>query len=500
MPALGLSYESLLAVLKRQPELEVTILKGLDVRAGALSNFDVFMVPGGSGKREASSLKESGGEQIKRFVYNGGCYVGTCAGCYLASNAADYLGLLPLGIRDRRHWFRGKTILPIEFTQAGADVFGVSPGITGILYHNGPILDYRQAASDPRLQENAVALSFFRGEIVGRGGTRGAMLGAPAMVLSRYGKGLVLGISPHPEQTPSLNRIIPHALHWLTDHVDKPGPAAALIGFSVQQSTSVSRTVLSATTGSNPQRQGAIAGSAKATGRSSSSTLSPKIWQEANWIWQNAERAHYAHVRGPAGEQVRQTSAGRVSAIDDCSGFVSFVLAEVAPRHYRKVARTEPGWPYPQAKAYVRFFQSLADQPVRGWISIPKAADLQPGDLIAWKKAPNAQQHHGKGNSGHVMIVSAAPRIIGHNSDESLLEVEVIDSSSVRHFPAETLPPHAGQSVRDGLGKGKVRLVLDDNGIAIGYWEGTYWGEGHREIAGPSYTKEIAFARLASLQ
>jgi glutamine amidotransferase-like uncharacterized protein len=220
----GPSFKNLAAVLRRRSDIHMTILNGADVREGALSRFDVFMVPGGSGRKEANSLEAQGETEIKRYVRNGGCYVGICAGCYLASNATDYLGLLPVGIRDRRHWFRGEATLPIEFTGPGADVFGVERPMAKIVYHNGPVLDCRPLFENKQLAEKMVPLAFFRGEIVGRGGERGVMKDAPAMVLARYGRGFVLGISPHPEQTPPLQKIIPHALHWLCEHVETESP------------------------------------------------------------------------------------------------------------------------------------------------------------------------------------------------------------------------------------------------------------------------------------
>lgn len=215
----GPCFRDLVAVLRKQPDIHMTILNGEDVRQGALSHFDVFMVPGGAGRREARSLEATGEAEVKRFVQDGGCYVGTCAGCYLASNAKGYLGLLPVGIRDRAHWQRGKTTLPIEFTPAGEEVCGVERPMANIVYHNGPVLDCRQAFEDPQLAQNLVPLAYFRDEIVAPGGQPGVMKGAPAMVLGRYGKGFVLGISPHPEQTPQLHKIIPRFLHWLCDNV-----------------------------------------------------------------------------------------------------------------------------------------------------------------------------------------------------------------------------------------------------------------------------------------
>jgi glutamine amidotransferase-like uncharacterized protein len=225
----GPSGTSLVKVLKRCENIRVSLLDGADIREGALDRFDVFMAPGGSGRGEARSLEESGREEVKRYVRNGGCYVGICAGCYLATNATDYLGLLPVGIRDRRHWHRGKAVLPIEFTAAGKAVLGMEERRARIVYHNGPVLNCEHALEAPELMKNFVPLAYFRDEIVARGGERGVMKGAPAMVLARYGKGLVLGISPHPEQTKPLNRILPHALEWLHAHVDKPGTIRELV-------------------------------------------------------------------------------------------------------------------------------------------------------------------------------------------------------------------------------------------------------------------------------
>ncbi len=215
----GGSYDALAEVLRRYEDtIHTTVLKADDVQDGALKNFDVFIVPGGSARKEAHSLDEHGRAEIIRYVKNGGSYIGICAGCYLATNGPKYLGLLPVGVRDKKHWFRGKALLPIEFTKFGGEVFGVSAGEAKIEYHNGPILDCRKAFADPQLSKEFVPLAYFRGEIVAPGGEVGVMNGAPAMVLAQYGKGLVMGLSPHAERTPALNKILPSAIRWLCEH------------------------------------------------------------------------------------------------------------------------------------------------------------------------------------------------------------------------------------------------------------------------------------------
>jgi hypothetical protein len=76
--------------------------------------------------------------------------------------------------------------------------------------------------------------------------------------------------------------------------------------------------------------------------------------------------------------------------------------------------------------------------------------------------------------------------------------IHVLDSSSVSHFGKQQLPPKAQppQQQRDGVGIGDIRLVLDRDGTPNRYWEGSYWGEGQREIKAPSKSTDIHFARL----
>jgi hypothetical protein len=80
------------------------------------------------------------------------------------------------------------------------------------------------------------------------------------------------------------------------------------------------------------------------------------------------------------------------------------------------------------------------------------------------------------------------------------VQIRVLDSSGVRHFPPESLPPLAHQSTREGLGKGEIRLILDDDEKVVGYWEGTYSETKRKPIVRPTYASAIGFARLVSLQ
>ena len=57
-----------------------------------------------------------------------------------------------------------------------------------------------------------------RGEVVRPGAKSGLMVGSPAVVAARFGKGWAVGVSPHPEQTEGLRDLVPSAIRWALAH------------------------------------------------------------------------------------------------------------------------------------------------------------------------------------------------------------------------------------------------------------------------------------------
>ncbi|MBX9694563.1 MAG: hypothetical protein K2Z81_19405, partial [Cyanobacteria bacterium] len=207
-------------LLENSPGIQCKTIFGEDIRAGALADVDVLVVPGGSARKEANSMGADSRDEVRRFVNEGGLYMGVCAGAYLSSQQRDQdLGLLPLTTLDSQHWYRVNdgTLVDVELTPAGMDIFGVSNRFIKLIYENGPIFA-PPVASNARMEP----LGFYRSEVVANGGERGVMLGAPSMILGRYGRGLVLAISPHPEKTPGKQQLELHALRWLYDHRSQP--------------------------------------------------------------------------------------------------------------------------------------------------------------------------------------------------------------------------------------------------------------------------------------
>jgi hypothetical protein len=232
-----------------------------------------------------------------------------------------------------------------------------------------------------------------------------------------------------------------------------------------------------------------------------SQSLGEKALSKAQYVFDNTKQNHYAHSSGTAEDQV-VIDNGTLASDTDCSGFVSFVVKSIARKHYETVVSFADGH-RPRAESYAEFFAGLSpSQANKGWRGVGSVTDLRQGDLIAWE-SPKYEEYH-KGNSGHVMIVAAQP---GRITEEQIagetrryISVPVIDSSSVTHFPPEQLPPLAHQNRRDGVGKGNIRLVLEESNKPVGYWEGSYWGEGDKKILKPTLTEKIYFARLVGLR
>lgn len=201
-------------------------IDGDDIRRGVLDSFDALLVPGGSASMESRSMGAEAHAEVRRFVSSGGIYMGVCAGAYLASTAAATdLGMLPLHTVDREHWYRvdEMTRVDVELTALGMEAFGIDRARIRVGYENGPIF----SKTDVQCAGSLVPLGFFRSEVVGDGGERGVMLDAPAIILSKYGRGNIIVISPHFEETPGYKQVQLHALKWQYRHRDQLQPTSA---------------------------------------------------------------------------------------------------------------------------------------------------------------------------------------------------------------------------------------------------------------------------------
>jgi len=215
--ASGTGPKMLEETLRAKGEFQVTRITPEDIRAGKLKNFQILIMPGGVSSTQGVALGEDGREMVRKFIADGGTYVGICAGCYLASSHYTWsLNVLPVKVVDSPNWERGIKPLSVELTREGKDWLSHSDKDVKVKYHNGPVL---QPLPDAR--EKLLTLATYREEVTKKGAKEGLMIDTPAMVAARYRKGWVIGISPHPEQTEGLRGMIPSAVRWALDHAAK---------------------------------------------------------------------------------------------------------------------------------------------------------------------------------------------------------------------------------------------------------------------------------------
>lgn len=198
-------------LITEEKGFEVTRVSGEAIRDGAIRDADVVIFPGGSGSSQAKHLEDVGCEEVRRFVREGGGYVGICAGSYLAS--AEYpwsLRLINTRVIDRKHWARGTGAVTLSLSTEGRKLLNEPSDRVKVYYGQGPLL---APAIDPELPAYT-PLAVYESEIAKNDAPSGVMVGTTAIAAAPFGKGRVLCISPHPEKTGGPNHMIEAAVRW----------------------------------------------------------------------------------------------------------------------------------------------------------------------------------------------------------------------------------------------------------------------------------------------
>lgn len=207
----GAGPDALTTTLASHPDQFIgRIIGPAEVKNGGIDQFDVVIFPGGSGSKQGLGIGVDGREKIRKFISAGGGYLGICGGCYLACENYDW----SLKILDARtkspKWRRGIAKLDLKFDDDAFSSLGLTGPSAVVKYANGPVME---AAHSPDISDFST-LAFFKSEIAENGSLPGIQIDSPAILTGPFGNGRVVGISPHPEQTESLKRIIPKLIEW----------------------------------------------------------------------------------------------------------------------------------------------------------------------------------------------------------------------------------------------------------------------------------------------
>lgn len=210
----GKGIPSLSSIWADNQDVTVHRVCAADVRAGALTQFDLLCCSGGSGGGQGKALQKSGRQIVRTFVEGGGDYIGICGGAYLAcENFSWGLGILDAGTK-KGNWRRGRATLPVAITDEGRSQLNVSENEVEIVYANGPILRRAERPDIPDFQ----VLATFKDEVAQNDSPKGIMTGSPAIVLGNYGAGQVYVLSPHPESTAGATFLIESLTRQVVQH------------------------------------------------------------------------------------------------------------------------------------------------------------------------------------------------------------------------------------------------------------------------------------------
>ncbi len=206
----GKSREAVYKVLSDQPGITVDKVTTETVRSpGFMVEYDVFLLPGGTGSGEANAVGVDAGKRIAASIESGKGLVAICAGGYYVakggSEAGRALDIINAENHDGEHWARGEAMI-------GVKVVGASDVNSSRImwYENGPIF---KPADNPKLQPY-VPLVRYVTDMAAEGAPGGQMAGRDAIIAANYGSGRVVAFGPHPELSPRLNYWLVNAVKW----------------------------------------------------------------------------------------------------------------------------------------------------------------------------------------------------------------------------------------------------------------------------------------------
>ncbi len=207
----GNSRAGLLKLLSTNSKLSVREISVDQLLAGELDRCRVLIHPGGSGSAQGKALGKEGREKVRKFVAQGGGFVGICAGAYLATCDYDWsLNILDAKVIDRQHWNRGFGTFKLGLSTRGREFFQQDRKRLSIYYHQGPLL---APAENPDIADFD-CLAKFETEIAKNGAPAGVMTGCTAIAMSAYERGRVICFSPHPERTPGEEQLLLQGILW----------------------------------------------------------------------------------------------------------------------------------------------------------------------------------------------------------------------------------------------------------------------------------------------
>ena len=203
-------------LVDRSPECDLVVLSPALMQEGTiLGTLDAVVMPGGSSKDELASLGKDGQENLKKFIADGGCYFGTCAGAHLVLedelNISGYKTLGAEKVAKRAE---------VCFNDEGMKELGITQKVWNISYSRGPFITDGIPVEGANLKVWGTYCN--TGE---RKNAKGfPMEGRYAFLGGTYFKGRMIITSSHPEyrseKALDITPLIRQGFRWLSGRDD----------------------------------------------------------------------------------------------------------------------------------------------------------------------------------------------------------------------------------------------------------------------------------------
>lgn len=180
-------------LLTYSPQLDVVLLEGEDIREGKLDGLQLLMIPGGNSRLQCELMKPEGVEKLRKFVADGGSYVGVCAGFHCTLNRPERLQLLPFEYDEPK--VGNQAIVAVDLSEKGGKLLGVPAKRYMMRYSHGPVA---RPGKQPGEGWGEV-LGVYKSTVGPIGKRGGDFFDTPAIIHGRFGKGKVIATSFHPE-------------------------------------------------------------------------------------------------------------------------------------------------------------------------------------------------------------------------------------------------------------------------------------------------------------
>ena len=224
--------------------LSLDFLDESDVHNGALTGLDVLIMSGGDTFAVARALGEKGAFALRRFIENGGLYIGSCAGAYLPMNSSkphlNHFNFANVKISNlskhlpeanrMAHKFCtaygcGYVFHPVresvQLKATGHIPFGPVRSIRAPLYGGPGMITENRDDILMWYERFTDKTAFLASEQI----AADTLLGKAAAVRTALGKGRMYLLGPHLEhpQYPEANRLVADAIFWDVAYHSKNG-------------------------------------------------------------------------------------------------------------------------------------------------------------------------------------------------------------------------------------------------------------------------------------